>query len=689
MTQSKPRPRIFEGFNSILHGGDYNPDQWLEHPEVIDEDFRLMPLAGCNTFSIGIFAWTSYEREEGRFNFGWLDSVMDRMAKAGHNVILATPSGAKPAWLSKKHPEVRRVNRDGLREPHGERHNHCWSSPVYRDKVRLINTQLAERYHAHPALHMWHISNEYGGRCYCELCITAFHAWLERKYGAVTALNEAWWCGFWSHTFTQFSEIDPRDSSLDGMVLDFKRFNCWQIADFYRFETEPLKRLSPAIPCTTNFMGVIESIDYAVLAQHVDFVSDDQYPFYSVLDPELADNAAAIGMRDDLYRCFKPDRPWMLMESCPDVAQWKPPMRLKRPGMHRLEMLQALGHGAEGTCYFQWRKGLGGQEKFHGAVVDHVGHENTRVFKTVAALGSEYGFLGKILGSEVKAQVALVYEQEARWGFEASSGAPSQNDAYVRVFRDHYSAFWDRSVTVDIVDSLRDLSSYQLVVLPQLWLLKPGVAENLKRYVAGGGTLVATNCTAICDEHNRCFAGGWPGGGLMDLFGIWEEEFDCMDPASPLEKNAIEFSPNNVLGLIGTFETLDVRSLLHLRGAEVLATFTTDFYAGRPAITRHSFGQGQAYFLGARLPRACLTPFYASLRQTLEIESALPIVLPNGVSAQKRVGAEHEYVFIENFSRAPQHLDLVGLSYVDAVTGHAVETLELSTTGSAVLERAR
>ena len=118
------RPLLIQGFPRILHGGDYNPDQWLKAPEVIDEDFRLMKLARCNTFALWIFSWTSYERREGVFDFSWLDAIMDRMAAEGHNVILATPSGAKPAWLAKRYPEVRRVNRGGLREQLGGRHNH-------------------------------------------------------------------------------------------------------------------------------------------------------------------------------------------------------------------------------------------------------------------------------------------------------------------------------------------------------------------------------------------------------------------------------------------------------------------------------------------------------------------------------------------------------------------------------------
>jgi beta-galactosidase len=521
------RPLLIPGFRRILHGGDYNPDQWQRYPEVLAEDYRLMRLAGCNTFTLGVFAWTSYEPEEGHFTFDWLDRVMDRMAEEGHKVVLATPSGAKPAWMSAKYPEIRRVLKSGLREPHTGRHNHCWSSPVYREKVAVINRKLAERYGAHPALGMWHVSNELAGECYCELCVAAYQRWLEAKYGTLDALNHAWWAEFWSKTCTRWDQIDPRDGSLDGQSLDFRRFTNHALVDFMLWEMKPLRELTPGVPCTTNFMGTFGWNDYARIAEHVDLVADDQYPGYDGSSAALPDVAMTVSFKNDLYRCFKPDRPWMLMESTPDAQQWREPMRLKRPNLHRAEMLQALAHGAEGTCYFQWRKGRGGLEKLHGAVVDHAGHEHTRVFQHVAALGREYERLEPILGSVIENQVAFVYDWDVRWGYEYTSGADRRNNAYDRTCYAHYRPFWQSGVGVDVIGSERDFSGYKLLVTPQLWLLKPGVAERIRKFVEAGGTWVATQYTGYCDEHNRMLFGGLPGQGLGSVLGIWNEEYDA------------------------------------------------------------------------------------------------------------------------------------------------------------------
>ncbi len=270
-------PSIFKNYPHMLHGGDYNPDQWLHAPDVIAEDFRLMKLAGCNAFSVGIFSWVAYEPEEGTFTFDWLDGIMERMAQAGSKVFLATPSGAKPAWLSHTYPEVCRVSENGLREHHQGRHNHCYTSPVYREKTAIINRKLAERYGDHPALGGWHISNEYGGRCYCDLCKAAFRDWLRKKYETLEALNRAWWGGFWSHTVTRWELIDPRDGTLDGMRLDWNRFVTYQTADFMAHEKAAIRTFSDA-PATTNMMGTYDGLDYWRIAEVCDVIADDSYP---------------------------------------------------------------------------------------------------------------------------------------------------------------------------------------------------------------------------------------------------------------------------------------------------------------------------------------------------------------------------------------------------------------------------
>lgn len=680
-----PNGSVFAGQRHILHGGDYNPDQWLHAPQVIDEDFRLMPIAGCNTFTLGVFAWCSLEPEEGRYEFAWLDAMMDRMANAGHGVILATPSGAWPGWLAHRYPEVRRVRRDGVRDPHDSRHNHCWTSPVYREKTLAMNKRLAERYGKHPALRMWHVSNEFSGECLCPGCIDAFRGWLQNRYGTLEAINLAWWSTFWSRKFSDWSEIHPLIGNLDGCWLDWRRFVNFQMRDFYLWEAAPLRAASPNIPVTTNFMGLSKDHDYAAFADLVDVVTDDHYPMFDPLkDVPIERQAAQWAMKNDLFRCFKKNRAWMLMEATPGWPQGSGPMRFKRPGAHQTEMLQAIGQGADGTCYFQWRKGRGGFEKLHGAVVDHTGGEATRVFRDVAALGALYEALAPVVGTRcAPASVALIFDSEVRWAFEMSTGTPSANDAYLRVALDHYQPFLEQGVAVDVIASDRDFDGYALLIAPQLWMLKPGVAERLRRFVENGGTVVATQCMATCDESNLCFTEGRPGAGLMEVFGVWEEEFEHLLPG---ETRLIKPTTVGRSWLLGDdWSAAGAASRVQTRGAEVLATYADSFYAGEPALTVNRFGSGHAFYQAARMSLEFQKTFYRSLSDRLGIVPVLPGERPAGVSIHRRDGAESSYYFICNFTAAEHVLDLGSAGLRQAATGEPVSVLRLASMGSDVL----
>ncbi len=674
---------IIPRFPKFLHGGDYNPDQWQKHPEILEEDLRLMDLSGCNTFSLGIFAWTALEPAEGRFEFGWLDQVMDRLADRGYNAILATPSGSKPPWMSYQYPEIRRVNREGRRDVHWMRHNHCWTSPVYREKVGIINHKLAERYASHPALAAWHLSNEYNGECFCDLCLASWHAWLERKYQTLDHLNDAWWAAFWSHTYSDWTQIDPRDTCVNGIALDWRRFITWQCCDFMRHEVAPLKQLTPDIPVTTNMMGFFEGLDYWRVAEVCDVIADDSYPCW--WDPQDTSAVASwVAMNHDMHRSMKAGRPWILMESCPSATNWQQYHRLKRPGVHRREMLQAIGHGADATLYFQWRKGMGAHEKFHGAVVDHVRHENTRVFQDVAEVGAIHRKIDDVIGTTTKADVAVVYDWDSRWALEQSSGPSNGSKKVVETLNAHYRPFWEAAVSTDVIESLCPFEGYKVIVAPMLFLLKPGVAGRLRAFVEGGGTLVATYLSGIVDEYNRCWPGGWPGDGLRSLFGIWNEEFDGL---TPQDKQQVRFLEGNALGVAGEFAAADYCERVHLEGAEALAVFGSDFYAGMPAVTRHPVGAGRAYYVAARTGLDCLRALTAGVLAEAGVSGVLPN-LPAGVTAQRRTDGEREFLFVLNFTSSPKIVPLGACRFRDMIAGTTVEgSLDLPANGSAVLER--
>jgi beta-galactosidase len=655
----------------MLHGGDYNPDQWIATPEIWDEDMRLMKLSGCNAMSVGIFAWATLEPEEGRFEFGWLDSIMDKLAANDAFAVLATPSGAKPAWMSRKYPEIRRVNADGVREPQRARHNHCRTSPVYREKCVTINTKLAERYRDHPALLVWHASNEYnGGDCFCDLCMSAFHDWLRERYdNDIDKLNHAYWSAFWSHTYPDFEDVMPVDRGVHGLMLDWERFKTAQTIDFYEAETAPLRAITPDVPITTNFMPGSDTLDYGAFARAVDVTSWDSYPNWHESEDEIGE-AVSTARQHDQCRALKGGKPFMLMESVPSIPTRGRVKKRKEPGMHMLSSLQAVAHGSDTVQYFQWRKSRGSMEKFHGAVVDHEGSENTREFREVAEVGRMLASLDDVVGTTVHPEVAIIQDWENEWAIrEGARVYLGENTKYREELNAHYRPFWQLGVPVDVVDQTVDLSSYRLVVVPLAYMLRPGFADRLKSFISAGGTAVLTYWSAVVDEADLCYLGGVPGDGLRGVFGVWEEESQSYYPHESVE---IQMRDGNSLGLKGKYHGVDTCSVIHAEGAEVLATYGSEYFAGSPAVTVNSFGSGSAYYVAARTRDSFLPDLYAQLVRGLKIERVLDADLPVGVTAQLRTDGTKRFVFLMNFTDREQAVRL-DRTYTDVPSGNSIK----------------
>ena len=618
----------------IGHGGDYNPDQWRDRPDILREDVRLMKLAGCNLMSVGIFAWQAMEPEEGVYDLDWLQDVLDRLYEAGVHVFLATPSGARPAWMSQKYPEVLRVAPDGTRNLHGGRHNHCPTSPVYRDFVTKINTALARRFGRHPAVVGWHISNELGGECHCPLCQAAFRDFLKARYGTLEALNRAWWTAFWSKTYTDWEQLHsptPKgEMCIHGLNLAWKRFVTAQTMDFVRCEKAPLRALTPELPVTTNLMEVFGGLDYYELQKELDFASFDSYPAWGGADPET--DALYASFNYDWMRSLK-QKPFALMESTPSQVNWHAVCKLKKPGMHALSCVQALAHGADTVQYFQWRKSRGAVEKFHGAVVDHVGHEHTRVFRDVAEVGALLEKLNGMQGSMPAPRVALLFDTQNRWALEDAQG-PRREKYYLETVREHYRALKRRGVDVDIIDETCDFSRYALIAAPMLYMLRGDAGEGLDAFVKAGGTLVCTCLTGRVDGEDLCFLGGFPGP-LRAALGVWVEETDALYDD---ESNAIEMNGK-------TYACGTMCDLIHAETARVAGAYGRDFYAGEPCVTENRYGAGRAWYIATRPGAEFLDDFYIA---RLEEAGVAPLVeaLPVGVQAVRRDGR----LFVMNFS---------------------------------------
>lgn len=660
---------LFKNFPHLLHGADYNPEQWKGYSSVLEDDMRLMKKAGMNEMTVGIFAWAELEPEEGQFDFSFFDGVLDRVLENGGRVLLSTPSAARPKWLADRYPEVLRVNDRGERMRFGGRHNHCLTSPVYRAKVAEINRRLAERYASHPAVIGYHISNEYSGECFCPLCVAAFRDFLRERYqNDIERLNHAYWARFWSHTYRSFDEVEPPSSigeqAVHGLNLDWRRFVSHQTADFMRAEIAALRAGGATQPMTINMMPGVRDTNYAEYADSLDLISWDSYPDWH--GPDHVGAAVHTAFWHDYFRALK-QKPFLLMESAPGLTNWKPVNKLKRPGMERLSALQAVAHGSDSVQYFQFRKSRGSSEKLHGAVVDHCGSDQTRIFGEVAAIGRTLAAIDGVAGMMPAPRVAVIYDLESRWAISDAQGLAHGGDkGYLAACLSCYRPFFARGIAVDVISPNADLSRYDLVVAPMLYMVKSDTVSRLSRFVREGGTLYATYTLGMVDESDLCYLGGFPAGELKEVFGIWNEEVDTLYPE---ERSGVTMGDRH-------YEGDTVCELIHARGAAVLATYDRDFYAGRPALTCNRYGKGKAYYQAFRDRGDFCDTVLGQIAAELSLPRALDATLPEGVTAHTRSDGTTTYLFVENYSGTPVTLPL-DHAMTDAESGAVTDSVAL------------
>lgn len=650
----------------ILYGGDYNPEQWPE--DTWEEDMRLLKLAHIDVVTLNVFSWAALQPSEDTYCFDKLDKIMETVTKHGMKVCLATSTGAHPAWMARRHPDILRTDFNGMKHKFGSRHNSCPNSPTYRKYSAALAAKLAERYQSYDNIVAWHISNEYGGECYCENCERAFRLWLQKKYKTIDAVNEAWDTAFWGHTFYDFDDIvapnmlsehfDINRTTFQGISLDYKRFNSESILDCFRLEYDAVHAITPNIPVTTNLMGNYQPLDYQMWAKHMDFVSWDNYPAYN-------DAPETTSFRHDLMRGIKQGKPFALMEQTPSVTNWHPYNALKRPGVMRLLSYQAVAHGADTVMFFQLKRSIGACEKYHGAVIDHAGHENTRVFREVAQLGAELDKIGSLtLGARTDAKAAIVFDWDNWWATDFSAG-PSVNLHYCDEILNYYRAFHSLNIPVDLIGADDDLSAYSFVTAPVLYMIKPGYDEKIRRFVADGGRFLTTFFSGYVDDHDLVTIGGYPGR-LRDILGIWVEEEDAL----PAEVHN-SFTYKGV-----TYPAMLLCDLLHLEGAQSLCGYEQDFYAGMPALTRNVFGKGAAYYAATRSNEA----FYRTIVAEICEESGIrPIIdTPEHIEVTKRSNANGTFLFILNHDREAHSITL-NCCGMDILTDTEYETGDVLT----------
>ena len=632
--------------------------------------------------SLGIFSWAKLEPEEGVYDFGWLDEIIDRLYANGIYTVLATPSGARPQWVAQKYPEVLRVRPDGLRNFYGHRQNHCYTSPLYREKVTQIDTRLAEHYANHPAVILWHISNEFGGECHCELCQAAFREWVQKKYGTLDKLNHAWWANFWSHTYTDWSQVHSPspvgETSVHGLDLDWRRFVTHQTIDFMKTEIAAVKAVNPDIPVTTNMMTMYTyELNYFAFRDALDVISWDNYPEWH--NPYMGNEEVAkdCAMTHDMMRSLQ-KKPFLLMECTPNATNWQGVSKLKKPGMHQLSVIEAVAHGADSGQYFQLRQSRGSCEKFHSAVISNTGTENTRTFREVTDIGTVLEQLSdRVYGSGTPAETAILFDTENKWALDKCQGPRNIGLDYFGNIRRNYSYFWKNGINVDIIDSTFDLSGYKLVIAPMLYLFRDGIQEKLRRFVRDGGTLVTTCFTGVVNDTDLSFLGEATGDKLSDVLGLWVEEVDSLYDC---ESNRTTWNGKS-------YSLKELCEICHPTTCETLAVYETDFYAGKPVLTKNQFGKGVAYHVSASADTDFFHALYAKLAAACDLTYAIRTAVPDGISLTWRQSDTEKLIFVQNFgdSAAAVQLDQ---PYENVLSGETVSgSLNIEKYGFAVLAK--
>lgn len=661
--------RLFAG--RVRYGGDYYPEQWPR--EIWEEDIKLMAEAGVNMVTIGVFAWAMIEPAEGEFSFGWLRDVLDLLGKSGIGVDLATPTAAPPPWLSVRYPGTLPVDETGAYYHHGSRQHFCVCSPDYRRFARRVVEQLAEQVGGHEAIELWHIHNEYACHvpyCYCTHHEAAFRAWLARRYGSVTKLNEAWGTAFWSQRYGSFDEVVPprRTPTIANpcQELDYRRFSNDAFLEELQEELAILRAARPEVPVTTNFMGWYKPLDYFSWARFLDVVSTDNYQ-----DPEDPNAPMVSAMHYDLVRSLSKSKPWMVMEQTTSRVNWRPRNVAKAPGEMRAYCYQAIGRGAAGVLFFQWRAARSGAEKYHSAMYGHSGKESP-VWGEVSALGRELAELVDFEHSSVVARVAMCFSWPSWWAMEAPA-KPLDELGLVDQVSWLYRPFYERGEAVDFCRPDEPLAAYEAVIVPSLYLVTEEEGANLVSYVEGGGTAFITFWSGIVDAYDRVYLGPY-GGPLRSLFGGRVVE---VTPLRANETVELEWSD----GARTTASTWT--DIVDEDEGEVLARLASGPHAGRPVVLSTRRGRGRSYYVGTRLDGAGLARLYSQVPSFSAAGEPSP-----ALERVRRYGATHEFEFFINHGTGPLWVSTDGRPGTDLLTGTAVEgAFTLGPKGVALVRR--
>ncbi|TWJ07676.1 beta-galactosidase [Stackebrandtia albiflava] len=629
----------------LCFGGDYHPEQWPEH--VWHEDMSLMRQAGVNLVTVGGSAWSRLEPAEAEYDFGWLDTVLDLLVDNGVHVILAIPTGSPPPWFGMRHPDALPVGPDGIRYGHASRDAHCVAAPAFRTVSARLTRELAARYRHHPALTMWTVHNGYRTVCHCPHVARTFQEWLRERHGDLDGLNAAWSTSVWGQHYSDWPQVRPPQATTDtpnpAQLLDFRRFQSDEMLAHFAEQRTILRQYSPDVPVTTTFeLGTTVPADHWRWSAEVDVVTVASFP--DRYDRGAEEQTAFVA---DLARSWAGGGPWLLKEQSTGLFHTPRGPRNIEPGRLERHSMAHIARGSRGVMFAQWRAPRGGATAWRSAMLPHAGSD-TRVFREVCRLGEMLPGLAELDGAGVRAPVGIVWDEPSMWAL-SGPGAPTPHLDYLEAVRQVHRVLWRHDVLADFVRPDADWSGYRLIVVPQLYLTDDAAADNLTGWVSEGGDAVVTYLSGVADPDGNIRSGRWPGA-LHAVLGVHSEEPHPLPPGE-----AVRLS-NGATGRVWAEH-------LHTDGAEVLCGYRGGVLDRRPAITRHLYGSGRAWYVSTQLDDGDFTDLLAET-------GILPSVADPDIETIVRETEDDTYRIVINHGDKPTEVGGYG---TDLVTGKTAE----------------
>ncbi|SKC89167.1 Beta-galactosidase GanA [Burkholderia sp. YR290] len=654
-------------------GVDYYPEHWDR--EIWEEDAQRMQAAGITVVRLAEFAWSRLEPIEGKFDFAWLDDAIDTLGRRGIQVVIGTPSATPPNWLVEKYPDV--LPLDNKRQPvyPGVRLHRCYNSPSLRRHTEIIVKKLTARYGHNPNVIGWQTDNEMiGNDSHSDAAISDFRLWLKKKYGDLTTLNREWGTVVWSGEYSEWTQVNtPLGGSPyqnPSFLLDYQRFCSDSVADFNRFQARIIRENCPGQFITHNLWGYPVVNDYYDLFDKMDFASVDYYP-----GTDLSNDSKSWiyhgALTHDLTRGIKRRNFWVMEQLSGTPGCWHPMSRTPYPGMIRAYAWQSVARGADAVVQFRWRSARIGAEQFWHGLHDHHGKPGRR-FDEFARFSEEVRQLSAMLdGTTVVNDVAMLFSHEQLNALQIQP--QSDGFDYLRNFKQIHHAFLRLGIGTDVINWTSDFSTYRLVVAPFLFLENDEVVDKLRAFASAGGTVILTTRSGVKNMTNVCLSTELPGG-LRDLAGVVVEEYDPVgnDGQTLVLRGNLE---------AGCSQWCDILAPIT---AESVGDYTTDFFAGRTAITRNSFGKGVAYYIGTILDDEGYRALIKDVASDLDL--AAFDNLPPGVELSVRSGSGKQLLFVLNLTKGKNELQLPVAALRSALTGEAItQPLVLEPMGVEVL----